>query len=347
MTIQRRKAEHIEICLLKNVRAHRNHWDHVHFGHEALPEVDLSDISLETDLFGKKLEAPIVVAAITGGTDEAKEINENIARAAADLGIGMGVGSQRPAIENPELEYTYDIVKQYDVPLVIGNVGAPQLIDQERPALGTDAIERAIGMIDADVLAVHLNFLQEVVQPEGDHRSTGCFDAIRNLSSTHPIIVKETGAGLSKETLDRLKDTEILGIDVGGMGGTSFAAVELYRVGDGNERLRRLGNTFWDWGIPTPVTLTWAKDRFETIATGGVRNGLDCAKAVALGAGAAGMAGILLRSAVEGYDNLLGELETVIAEIRAAMFLTGARDLEGLREKKILIEEPIRSWLTE
>ena len=199
--IQNRKEDHVNICLNEDVKGHYNYWDDIHFVHQALPEMDFSDIDTRVEVLGKKLGAPIIISAITGGYPQAEDINKNLAEAASSLRIGMGVGSQRAALENKELERTYSVIKDFDIPLVIGNVGAPQLISQNNTnALDSETIEKAFEMINADVMAVHLNFLQEVVMPEGDVNAKGCLDTIKNIARKYPILAKETGSGCYRIT---------------------------------------------------------------------------------------------------------------------------------------------------
>jgi len=223
--IKERKADHIEICLNERIEPGYCYWDDIKLIHNALPEVNADDIDMTSHVLGKKLSFPFIVTAITGGFPGAKTINENIAKACAELGIGMGVGSERAGIAGIEKD-SYSIIKEYDVPLVIGNIGAPQLVKQHSGKMFTkEDIGKAKDLIDADVMAVHLNFLQEVIQPEGDTNAKGCFASIREIARDFPTIVKETGAGISKEVSQKLKGTGILGIDIAGMGGTSFSAV--------------------------------------------------------------------------------------------------------------------------
>ena len=345
-----RKQEHVDICRTENVQNRQRFWDEVTLVHSALPEVNLRDIDTSVKLFGKSLEAPIVIAAMTGGYPGAKLINRNLARAAEECGIGLGLGSQRAALEDPALAETFSVVKDFKVPLVLGNVGAPQLIRQGgRRPLGRRDLERAQKMVGADVLAVHLNFLQEVAEWDGDTRARGCLAAIDALSRKLPIVVKETGAGLGHDTARRLLRTGIKGLDVGGAGGTSFAAVEVFRARKkGDPARERLGSTFWDWGIPTPVSVLEIRQlhrTFPIIATGGVRNGLDMARAVALGASAAGLAVPLLGPAMESAEAVIKEVEMMKAELRAAMFLTGSANLEDLSQAKYIVWGQCARWL--
>lgn len=344
--IEERKNEHIDICLEKDVRAHHNYWDDMELVHDALPEIDFDDINIETELFGTKLNAPIIISGITGGTEAGKKINENLAKAAEKLGTGMGVGSQRAALEHPELSGTYAVVKDHDIPLRIGNIGAPQLIKQKnREALSEGDIEELFLMIDADVLAVHLNYLQEAVQVEGDMNARGVFGAISRISRKYPVMVKETGAGISRDVAIKLKKAGVIGIDVGGLGGTSFSAVEHYRsLSRGDMVKAELGKLFWDWGIPTPVSIIEASVGLPVIATGGIRNGLDTAKAIVLGASAVGIAGRILKPAAESSESVIKEIEKIIKELKVAMFLLGAEDIYALKNSRFVVHSPLRDW---
>ena len=330
-----RKKEHLEIVVNKEVQHSYNYWDDFILLHNALPEMDIRDIDTSIELFGKKLSMPLIIAGMTGGFEEAGIINEKLAQAAARYKIGMGVGSQRAGIEDGSVEESYAIVKKYAVPLKIANIGAPQLLEWK------DAIEkaeRAIEMIDADVLAIHLNYLQEVIQPEGERNARGCLKKIDEIASsiTTPVIVKETGAGISRETAEVLLDTDIVGIDVGGAGGTSFSAVEAYRAMKRGDRIQEeMGKIFWDWGIPTPYSIMEIADLcrdagIAVIATGGIRHGLDVARAIAIGADAAGAASVFLTC-----DSIEEKMEVFMRSFKAAMFLTGCRNVEELEEVEI------------
>ncbi len=345
--IERRKYDHVDICAKKDLGTGYAYWDDVKLVHNALPEVDLDAVDTSVTLFGRRLDAPIIISAMTGGYGKAADINRNLAYVAEKFGLGMGVGSQRAALENPSLGETYSVICDFEVPLKIGNLGAPQLVKQgTRPPLDVEDARHAMELIDAHVLAVHLNYLQEVVQPEGDTCSVGSLDAIARISRELPVIAKETGAGISRDVALRLKGTAVQGIDVGGLGGTSFSAVEYFRARSVKDSTREnLGRTFWDWGIPTPVSVVLANVGLPVISTGGMRGGLDVAKSIAIGAASAGMAGRLLPSALEGRDELEREVETIIGELKAAMFLVGALDIESLGETDALICGRTREWL--
>lgn len=344
---EQRKAEHVNIILEENVSAEYNFWNDVRLVHRALPEVDLDDIDTSVRLFGKRLEAPLIISSMTGGFSMGREINANLAKAAAEVGVAMGVGSQRAALEKPELEDTYAVVKNHDVPLRFANLGAPQLVPQaNKRAYGLEDARRAMAMVSADALIVHLNFLQEVVQPEGDRRAKGVLAAIRALAAKVPVMAKETGAGISRSTATQLKRAGVKAIDVGGLGGTSFSAVEYYRARKEAAGLKeRLGATFWNWGIPTPASILLADVGLPLVATGGVRSGLDVAKGLALGATAAGMAKPMLEAAKVSSDAVVAELRAVIEELKAAMFLIGSASLAELRERHAIVSRPTADWI--
>ena len=325
-----RKNEHVKISLNENVAAHHNWWDDVKLIHNALPEINKNEINLSTKLFGKKLGAPIIVSGMTGGYSKAKNINENLAAAAEKFQLAMGVGSQRSALENPKLTTTYGVIKDYDIPLRFANIGASQIVLWGHKKTLENA-KKMIDMVDAHVFVVCLNFLQEVVQSEGEAQAKGCYNAIKKLAEDldFPVVVKESGAGISFDVASKLSKTKISGIDVGGAGGTSFAAIEHYRAKMIDDKLHeRGGKTFWDWGIPTPNCILEVGEatnwKLPIIATGGIRNGLDAAKALALGANCAGIAHALLKPANQDMKSTIFEAEAIIKELRATMFLLGA-----------------------
>jgi isopentenyl-diphosphate delta-isomerase len=267
---------------------------------------------------------------MTGGYKKAKNINENLAKAAEKYNIGMGVGSQRAAIENPNLIETYSVIKNYDIPLRLANIGASQLVIWGHKKTLENA-HKMIEMIDAHVFVVCLNFLQEVVQPEGEANAKGCFEAIKNLADDldKPVLVKESGAGISFDVAERLSKTKIAGIDVGGAGGTSFSAIEHFRAKMIKDDLHAQGaQTFWNWGIPTPKSILEVGEatnwKIPIIGTGGIRNGLDAAKAIALGAECAGVASALLEPASLGKNETIFKINKFLKELRATMFLVGA-----------------------
>jgi isopentenyl-diphosphate delta-isomerase len=345
--IQRRKGDHVEIVANEDLSQDYVYWDDIKLVHNPLPEVDLEEVDTSVTIFGRRLKAPLIISAMTGGYGKAEEINRNLASVAEDFGIGMGVGSQRAALENPEVARTYSVIKEFEIPLRIGNLGVPQLIKQGLTApLGIEEGKAAMEMVDAHMLAVHLNYLQEIVQPEGDTKSKGGLKALEKFASALPVIAKETGAGVPRETALKLKKAKVRGIDVGGLGGTSFSAVEYFRAKSAGDSSRaNIGRTFWDWGIPTPVAVVVANVGLPVIATGGLRSGLDVARAITIGASSAGMAGRLLPAALEGKDALTRELNTIIDELKAAMFLVGAKDLNELAASKAILTGRSKDWL--
>ena len=349
-----RKADHIDICLNKPISASYNYWDDVQLVHNALPELNLNEIDTEITLFNKKLAAPIIISAMTGGfkTDkyDSEVINSNLAMGAAACGIGMGVGSQRVAVIGNELERTYSVVKFHKVPLVIGNIGAPQLVPQVDfdSTLTVDDIKSAMELVGADIMAVHLNYLQEVCMVGGDMNAKGGLFAITQMVKEVPILAKETGAGISREAALQLKNAGCAGLDVGGLGGTSFAAVEMHRAQQlGKKVHKRLGKTFWNWGIPTPISVLEANCGLPMIATGGIRNGIDVARAIVLGANAGGIARKLLKAAITSGEAVTELLKVIILELKSTMFLLGAKNIEELQKCNYILTGTTNQWYTQ
>jgi isopentenyl-diphosphate delta-isomerase len=333
---ERRKIEHIEICLEEDVQCRKTTlFEDIEFVHNALPEIDKNKIDLTTNFFGLRAGAPLVIAAMTGGHPKTMSINEKLATAAEELGIPIGVGSQRSAIENPALADTFKIVREKapSVP-VIANIGATHV------ELATDAVS----MIDADILAVHLNPLQEAIQPEGNCNSEGVIESIAAIvdSVDIPVIVKETGAGISSSVAAALEEVGVEGVDVGGVGGTSWAGVEYFRALKDDEDIKaQLGLEFWDWGIPTALSIIMVLDSTEldVIATGGIRSGLDIAKSLSLGATAAGVAYPLLKPAAIGSSlDVVMSLERFIEGLRVAMYLTGCSNVSDLSTRPLILK---------
>ncbi|HSV41959.1 MAG TPA: type 2 isopentenyl-diphosphate Delta-isomerase [Methanomassiliicoccales archaeon] len=344
--IERRKADHIKVTLEGNVTPGHNNWDDVKLIHDSLPEVDLDAIDTSVTMFGRRLDFPLIVTAITGGFGPAEKINRNLAEACAELRIGMGVGSQRAALEKGE-EASYQVMRDYDIPLRIGNVGAPQLVKQRGKSPFTkDEARKAMDMVQADVLAIHLNFLQEAAQPEGDVNAIGCLDAIRGLAREMPILIKETGAGISRETAMRLKGTGVAGLDVSGVSGTSFALVEMYRAKQiSDSRCESIGKLFGDWGIPAPAAVLESKVGLPMVASGGMTNGLHLASAIVLGADCGGVARAVLKEATESAQAVKSRLLQIKEELKVAMFLTGSKDLRALARKDYVLMGPTREWM--
>jgi isopentenyl-diphosphate delta-isomerase len=348
-----RKLAHLAICRDKDVtcKFKPTHFNDVELVHVAIPEMDLRDVDLSVKAFGKTLSVPLLISAMTGGHPEAKKINENLAIAAKDLGIGMCVGSQRAALEDPSLEDTFAIVRAVSKEiLVVGNIGAPQLLLPK----GSELAKRAVNMIDADALALHLNPLQELVQPGGDTNYKGVLKAIRELSRSLgvPVIVKETGCGISKEVAKELVDTGAYAIDVSGAGGTSWAAVEYYNaIMQGNNFNADVAESLWDWGIPTAMSIcevvSLPTPPRAIIASGGIRDGLDMAKAIALGADLVGIARPLLVPAFAGPEEVKALLQRMIYELKAISMLTGSKKLGDLKRAKFVIKGELLNWVVQ
>ncbi|MEM1550674.1 MAG: type 2 isopentenyl-diphosphate Delta-isomerase [Candidatus Bathyarchaeia archaeon] len=347
--IEGRKDDHIRICLEHDVEAKNVSagFEDVYLIHKALPEINLSDVKTETVFLGHKFHAPIIVEAMTGGTERAMEINAAIAEAVEELQLGMGVGSQRAAIERPSLERTYRVVRE-KAPnaFIAANIGGAQLAS----GYTIKEIKLIIDMIGADALAIHLNPLQEVIQPEGEAVYAGIMRKIGELTSRLdvPIIIKEIGCGISCEVAVILERVGASCIDVAGAGGTSWAAVEYYRaVKRSGICSQDLGLVLWDWGIPTVVSLVEVVHsvKVPVIASGGIRSGLDIAKAIALGASMAGIARPILIAASKGCEETKRVLSSLVNQLRCVMFLTGAKSIEDLRRVPLVIVGRTAEWL--
>lgn len=343
-----RKQEHVDIILTEDVRARLNAWDDITLVHEAVPDVDLESVDLATKFLGKELKAPIMIASMTGGYPDAERINGNLAAAAAEHGLAMGVGSQRAALLSPESRRSFTILNDHDIPFVAANIGAPQLIQQDKAPLTRAQIDELVKMLEADALIIHLNALQEAVQPEGDLRSKGVLDAIRDLSKSLgvPVIAKETGAGMSRASATRLKEAGVAALDVGGLSGTTFAAVETHRAHtEGRADRERVGQLFRDWGIPTPASVLEANVGLPLVATGGHRSGLDAARALSLGATLAGFASAVLTPANVSAKAASQFLAQVELELRTACFLTNSAKAADLVNVPVIIGEKTARWL--
>jgi len=346
---EERKSDHLKISLEENVQAKHitTGFEDVHLVHRALPEIEREKIDLSTNVFKHRFSAPLIVGAMTGGAPEATRINKAIAEAVEELGLGMGVGSQRAAIEDPSLENTFAVTREKaPTAFLIANIGGPQLVR----GYSVKEAEKAIEMLDANALAIHLNPLQETIQLEGETNYIGIINKISEIAEAIdvPVIVKETGAGISGEEAERLEAAGVAGIDVAGAGGTSWAAVEYHRARRNQDKLReRLGRAFWDWGIPTVASLieTVQSVDLPVIASGGVRSGIDVAKALALGASLAGMALPILTPATRGERYVKRELRLVLEELRNAMFLVGAGSVEEMKMASAVITGRTAEWL--
>ncbi len=329
--IAERKAEHIQINLEKDVRSSlTNGLERYHLIHEALPELDLEEVDTGLRLFGKWLRAPLLISSMTGGTEQAGEINRHLAEAAQEAAVAMGVGSQRAALEDPGQERTFQVRKYAPDILLFANLGAVQL----NYRYGIDECRRAVEMIEADALCLHLNPLQEAVQAGGN---TNFKDLARKIEQVCrklevPVIAKEVGWGISDRTARLLADCGVSAIDVAGAGGTSWSQVEMHRAQD--EFTRDLAAAFVGWGIPTAESIICVKQavpQMTIFASGGLKDGLDIAKCLALGATLGGMAGPFLKVAAVSTEKTRAAIRQVARQIQVAMFASGARQVSDLR----------------
>ena len=350
--IENRKREHMAIALSDGSQSRRSAlWEDVHLVSESVPDVSLADIDLSTDFLGRRLPTPLLISGMTGGHAQAIEINRSLATVAEALGLAIGTGSQRAALANPDLTETYSVVRAHAPgAFVMGNIGMSQLVPQDdEPSFGRGEIECAVSMVDADALAIHLNAIEELVQPEGDRNMSGLSRAIARAVewSPVPVVAKETGAGMNRETAHKLTATGVAALDVGGAGGTSFARIEALRANAVDDaRGVRLGRTFGDWGVPTVLSLLEARTAgLPLIATGGVRNGIHVAKALALGASLVGIGGPFIRAAHHGAEAVAAEVRLMIDEIKVAMVLTGVRNVEGLRRLEPVLLGRVAEWI--
>jgi isopentenyl-diphosphate delta-isomerase len=322
-------------------------FEDVSFVHRALPEISRDKINLSTFVFNHKLSTPLIVGAMTGGAAKTLKINAAIAMAVEELGLGMGVGSQRAAISNSKLERTFAVAREKaPTTFLIANIGAPQLAKD----YGVKEARKAVDMMNADALAIHLNPLQEAIQPEGETNYIGVLKKIGEIAKALdvPVIVKETGAGIAAEEAKMLEAAGVAGIDVAGVGGTSWAAVEHYRAKKaGDEFRQRLGENFRNWGIPTAVSLieTVQVVNLTVIASGGVRSGLDVAKALALGANLASTSLPILQPATKSTEEVKKTLQFMIEELRNAMFLAGAKSIQEFRKASVVVTGKTAEWL--
>ena len=326
-----RKADHIRINLEEDVRSGlTTGLERYRFVHQAVPELDLAAVDTGVALFGKRLTAPLLISSMTGGTDEARRLNQTLAQAAQAAGIAMGLGSQRAAVENPALAATFQVRNVAPDILLFANLGAVQL----NYGYGVDHCRRAVDMIEADALILHLNALQEAVQPEGDGNFAGLLGRIEAVCRALPVpvVAKEVGWGFSEQAARQLAAAGVSAIDVAGAGGTSWSQVEMHRAKTATQR--RIAAAFIDWGIPTAEAIQnvrRAAPALPVIASGGLRDGIDVAKCVALGASLGGLAGPFLKAAavsVEAVTEAIGELSR---ELRIAMFASGAGSIAALQ----------------
>ena len=336
---QIRKADHLRICLEDDVqfRSLTNGLDKYRFTHSCLPELNFSDVDICTQFLNKTLKAPILISSMTGGTERAKIVNYRLAKAAQKYGLAMGVGSQRIAVENPDLADTFAVRSLAPDAVLLANLGAVQL----NYTYGLSECLRVVDILQADALILHLNALQECIQPNGDTNFKGLLGKIKQLCQqlNVPVIVKEVGNGISAAMATKLIDAGVAVIDVAGAGGTSWAKVESQRAE--NNIQRRLGMTFADWGISTADCIVQIRQQYPDlplIASGGLRNGLEVAKAIALGADLAGLAFPFLQAASESEAAVDEAVELLIAEIKTVLFCTGNANLSELKSSPSLNE---------
>ncbi len=347
--IEKRKLRHIRVSLEEDVETDiATGFEDIRLVHRALPEIDLDEVSTETSFYGVKLAAPLIISAITGGTDEAQEINRTLAEVAEEKHIGISVGSQRIAVTQPKTVPTFSIVRETaPTTFVMGNLGCPQL----SLGWGVDEAKRCIDMIKADALALHMNPLQEAVQVDGDTNYRGVYEKITELSNNleTPLIMKETGAGIAWEDALKMQRAGASGLELSGVGGTSWSAVEYHIAKEvGKKDMEYLGGALWNWGIPTSISLieTTQKTDLSVISSGGIRTGVEIVKSLALGADMSGIAKPFLEKAVEGKDSLSQYVDDIIREIRVTMFLVGARDINELRGVPVLVMGKTMEWLS-
>jgi isopentenyl-diphosphate Delta-isomerase len=348
--IQERKKEGILIPLTRDVQARKTstYLENVKLIHNALPELDYESVETSCIFLGHKLSAPIVIDCMTGGTAEAIKINSRLAQLAEKFGLAMGLGSQRAGLRSEHLAETYAVARdQAPSAFLIANIGGAQLAK----GMTIDEISRIIAMIKADALAIHLNPLQELVQPEGEPKYKGVLDRIKEIVRAFdlPVIVKEVGAGISKEVGERLELAGVSAINIAGSGGTSWAGVEKLRAESAANSIKvKLGELFWDWGIPTALSLIEVKKvvKIPVIASGGLRDGVEISKCLVLGAEACGMAFPFLKRAAESLDSLYSFAELLIAELKGTMFLVGAQNLNELRNVRYTLVGRLKEELS-
>lgn len=328
--LRNRKTEHIRINLEEDVRSGlTTGLEKLHFINQALPDIDLSGVDTSITIFDKRLSAPLIISSMTGGTPDAEQINLRLAETAQEKSIAMGLGSQRAAIEVPEAGKSFEVRRVAPDILLFANLGAVQL----NYGYTIEHCRRAVDMVAADGLFLHLNALQEALQPEGDTRFSGLLKKIEKICRQLPVpvIVKEVGWGISGETARSLVDAGVAAIDVAGAGGTSWSQVEMHRMND--PRRATIAAAFQDWGIPTAESIRQVHEAVPGVllfASGGLRSGVDAVKTIALGASLAGMAGPFLKAAARSQESVADLADDIITEMRIAMFAAGAQDIGRL-----------------
>ena len=330
-----RKSDHIRINLEEDVRSGlTTGLERYRFIHRALPEIDLDAVDLSQTVFERSLQAPILISSMTGGTEEAARINQTLAAAAQETGVAMGLGSQRAAIEHPELAPTFRVRQEAPDVLLFANLGAIQF----NYGYGLSECQAAVDMIEADALILHLNAVQEAVQPEGDTRFSGLVAKIEAVCRALPVpvIAKEVGWGFAKEDVRLLREAGVAAVDVAGAGGTSWSQVEMYRAQ--TESQARLAAAFLGWGIPTSEAILNVKEMAPELlifASGGLRDGIDIAKSIALGAALGGMASPFLKAAVQSVDHTITAIRDIQRQLQVCMFAAGVHDILNLQQTEL------------
>jgi len=337
---EKRKSDHIRINLEENVDFNRltTGLERYQFLHQAAPELNLAEVDTSIGFLGKKLNAPLLISSMTGGTAQAQQINATLAQAAEATKIAMGVGSQRPALDDETLAGTFKVRQYAPTALLLANVGAVQL----NYGYSVAHCQRAVDMIEADALILHFNALQEAVQPEGNSNFKGLLHKVEQVcrAVTVPVIAKEVGWGFARDTARRLAEAGVTAIDVAGSGGTSWSQVEMYRAQ--TEVQRAIAATFQDWGIPTAESILAVKEGapgLPIIASGGLRSGLDIAKCIGLGASVGGMAGPFLKAATQSLAAVYDQITITQTEIKIVMFCIGVNSIADLQNTNRLIKQ--------
>jgi isopentenyl-diphosphate delta-isomerase len=336
----RRKDDHIRINLEEDVQFPRltTGLEKLHFMHQAVPELDLQAVDTSTVFLGKVLRSPLLISSMTGGTERAEQINMTLAEAAQSAGVAMGLGSLRVALEDPTVAATFQVRRVAPDILLFANLGAVQL----NYGYGVDHCRRAVELVEADALILHLNAVQEAVQPEGDGRFGGLLSRIEQVcrSLDVPVIAKEVGWGISPQAARQLADAGVAVIDVAGAGGTSWSEVEYHRAPTAYHA--RIARAFADWGIPTADSIRYVREAvpgLPIIASGGLRDGVDVAKCIALGAELGGMASPFLKAAVQGSEAVHQTIWELTAQLRIAMFAAGAGTIAALKQTPLYSAE--------
>lgn len=348
INVKDRKVEHIDIILKESPEYRISTWfEYVYLVHNSLPELSIDDIDTHLDLFGSRFEYPVLIDSMTGGGENTDKINRALAELAYKYQVPISCGSQKAYLKYPELGYTYRVMRDVSKDLfIIGNIGGQDIRNNPR-----DTVDKIVSLIEADALAIHLNPLQELTQPEGDRDFKGVVDAIVEVIDylNIPIIVKETGAGISYEVAKSLEAAGVSAINVSGAGGTSWSAVEVLRSRRRFPEYLGIGDIYWDWGIPTVASIIEAVNSVDipVIASGGIRSGLDIVKSIVLGAEMAGLASPFLKALSKGIDYLDKYMESLIMQVKVGMLLTGSKDLKSLKEARYVLLGPLKEWVVQ